>query len=181
MNRLTKFSIAFIFVTAAFGQGRNYGRSMVITQQGIAATSQVLASQAGAAILAKGGSAADAAIASNAVLGVTEPMMTGMGGDLFVIYWEKKTGKLTGLNSSGAAPKGLTPEFLAQKGIKRMPTDGIQSVTVPGAVRGWYAVHQKFGKLPWNSLFQPAIAFAEQGFPVAEGMAPPWKGGERRP
>ncbi len=180
MNRLTQCCLAFTFITAAFGQGRNYGRSMVISQQGIAATSQVLASQAGAIILSKGGSAADAAIASNAVLGVTEPMMTGMGGDLFVIYWEKKTGKLTGLNASGAAPKALTPEFLAQKGITKMPPDGIHSVTVPGAVRGWYAVHEKFGKLPWKDLFQPAIAFAEQGYPVAEGMAEPWKGSERR-
>src|SRR6201984_3588002 len=101
--------------------GRNYGRSMVISQQGIVATSQVLASQAGAQILAHGGSAVDAAIAANAVLGVTEPMMTGLGGDLFVIYWDAKTGKLTGLNSSGAAPKGLSPEFLAGKGIQRMP------------------------------------------------------------
>jgi gamma-glutamyltranspeptidase/glutathione hydrolase len=131
-------------------------------------------------ILAKGGSAADAAIASNAVLGVTEPMMTGMGGDLFVIYWEKKTGKLTGMNASGAAPKALTPDFLAQKGIKKMPSDGIHSVTVPGAVRGWYAVHQKFGKLPWKDLFQPAINFAEQGYPVAEGMADSWKSGARQ-
>src|SRR5216684_5838043 len=92
------------------GFGRNYGRSMVIAQQGIVATSQVAASQAGAQILACGGSAVDAAIASNAVLAVTEPMMTGLGGDLFVIYQDAKTGKLTGLNSSGPAPKGLSPE-----------------------------------------------------------------------
>src|SRR6266705_3262668 len=141
MTRMAGIVCLSLLTLAALGaQGRNYGRSMVISQGGIVATSQVLASQAGAQILARGGSAVDAAIAANAVLGVTEPMMTGMGGDLFVIYWEKKTGKLTGLNSSGAAPKGLTPEFLAQKGIKRMPSDGIQSVTVPGAVRGWYAV-----------------------------------------
>jgi len=130
----------------AQAMGRNYGRSMVISQQGIAATSQVLASQAGAMILAKGGTAVDAAIASNAVLGVTEPLMTGLGGDLFVIYWDKKTGKLTGLNSSGAAPKDLTPEFLAKQGVKRMPQDGIHSVTVPGAVRGWWIMHEKYGK-----------------------------------
>src|SRR6516162_3064735 len=85
--------------------GRNYGRSMVITQQGIAATSQTLASQAGAQILAKGGSAVDAAIAANAVLAVVEPMKTGLGGDLFVMYWEANTGRLAGLNASGAAPK----------------------------------------------------------------------------
>src|SRR5579863_1866178 len=105
-------------------QGRSYGRSNVISQQGIVATSQTLASEAGAQILAKGGSAVDAAIAANAVLGVTEPLMTGLGGDLFVIYQDAKTGKLTGLNSSGAAPKALTPEFLGKQGIKRMPGDG---------------------------------------------------------
>ncbi len=158
----------------AQAQGRNYGRSMVISQQGIAATSQVLASQAGAQILSRGGSAVDAAIASNAVLGVTEPLMTGLGGDLFVIYWDAKTGKLTGLNASGPAPKNLTPEFLTKQGIKRMPGDGIHSVTVPGAVDGWYKMHQRFGKLPWKDLFQDAIAFSEQGYPVHEGMVEIW-------
>jgi len=160
---------------AAARMGRNYGRSMVISQQGIVATSQVLASQAGAQILARGGSAVDAAIASNAVLAVAEPLMDGIGGDLFALYWDAKTGKLTGLNGSGPAPRGLTPEFLAGKGIKdRMPNSGIHSVSVPGAVDGWYRMHQRFGKLPWNSLFGAAIAFAEQGFPVHEGMHELW-------
>ena len=179
MTQLTRTSLATLAIAASLSAqavGRNYGRSMVISQQGIAATSQVLASQAGAMILAKGGSAVDAAIASNAVLGVTEPLMTGLGGDLFVIYWDKKTGKLTGLNSSGAAPKELTPEFLAKQNIKRMPQDGVHSVTVPGAVRGWWAMHQKFGKLPWKELFQQAIAFSEQGYPVHEGMNEIWAG-----
>lgn len=154
--------------------GRNYGRSMVISQRGIAATSQVLASQTGAQILAHGGSAVDAAIAANAVLGVTEPMMTGLGGDLFVIYWDAKSGKLTGLNASGPAPKALSPEFLAKQNIKRMPGEGIHSVTVPGAVEGWYRMHERFGKVPWKDLFQDAIAFAEQGYPVPEGMNELW-------
>src|SRR5438876_739371 len=111
-------SLTWILVAAAplCGQGRNYGRSMVITQQGIAATSQTLASQSAAQILARGGSAVDAAIAANAVLGVVEPMMNGMGGDLFVLYWEASSGKLTGLNASGPAPRGLTPELLAGQG-----------------------------------------------------------------
>src|SRR5580704_12732340 len=109
--------------------GRNYARSMVISQQGIAATSQALASQAAAQTLAEGGSAADAAIAANAVLGVVEPMMNGMGGDLFVLYWEAKTGKLTGLNASGPAPRGLCPEFLSRNGWDTMPTSGIHTVT----------------------------------------------------
>jgi gamma-glutamyltranspeptidase / glutathione hydrolase len=154
--------------------GRSYGRSMVITQQGIAATSQVLASQAGAQILARGGSAVDAAIAANAVLGLTEPMMTGIGGDLFVIYWDAKSGKLTGLNASGPAPQGLTPDFLAKQGAKTMPRTGIHSVTVPGAVDGWWKMHERFGKLAWKDLFDAAIVYAEQGFPVAEGINEVW-------
>ena len=150
---------------------------MVINQGGIAATSQVLASQVGAQILARGGTAVDAAIAANLVLTVTEPLMTSIGGDLWVMYWDSKTGKLTGLNSSGPAPKALTPEFLAKQGITRMPQEGINSVTVPGAVRGWYEIHQRFGKLPWRELFQPAIYFAEQGYPVHEGIAEIWDSG----
>src|SRR5579862_8623829 len=168
--------LSIFVMPLAYGQvlGRNYGRSIVISQQGIAATSQVLASQTGAQILARGGSAVDAAIASNLVLGVTEPMMTGMGGDLFVIYWDAKTGKLTGLNASGPAPRALSPAFLAQHDIKSMPQDGIHSVTVPGAVQGWYQMHQRFGKLPWKDLFRDAITFADQGFPVYEGAREVW-------
>src|SRR6204780_2324203 len=158
--------------------GRNYGRSIVISQQGIAATSQVLASQTGAQILARGGSAVDAAIASNAVLGVTEPMLTGLGGYLFVMYWDAKTGKLTGLNASGPAPRDLSPAVLAQHDIKSMPQDGIHSVTVPGAVEGWYRMHQRFGKLPWKDLFQDAIAYAERGFPAYEGIREVWAAGD---
>src|SRR5260370_5713792 len=116
--------------------GRHYGSSVVISQQGIAARSQVLASQAGAQTLAEGGSAADAAITANAVLGVVEPMMNGMGGDLFVLYWEAKTGKLTGLNASGPTPRGLCPEYLARHGIHAMADAGIHSVTLSGAVVG---------------------------------------------
>jgi gamma-glutamyltranspeptidase/glutathione hydrolase len=154
--------------------GRNYGRSMVIAQQGIVATSQTLASQAGAQILAAGGSAADAAIAANAVLSVLEPMMDGPGGDLFVLYWDAKTGELAGLNSSGPAPCGLTPQFLAAKGMEAMPASGIHSVTVPGAVRGWAAVHERYGKLAWKDLFTSAIAYSEQGFPLPEAIREEW-------
>ncbi|HYK62537.1 MAG TPA: gamma-glutamyltransferase [Bryobacteraceae bacterium] len=171
---------AILFLVGAasiFAQGivgRNYGRSMVIAQQGIVATSQTLASQAGAQILAAGGSAVDAAIAANAVLSVLEPMMDGPGGDLFVLYWDAKTGKLTGLNSSGPAPRGLTPQFLAAKGIKTMPASGIHSVTVPGAVRGWAAMHDRYGKLPWKDLFAAAVAYADQGFPLPEAIREEW-------
>ena len=160
------------------GMGRNYGRSMVITKQGIAATSHALASQAAAQILARGGSAADAAIAANAVLSVVEPMKCGLGGDLFAMYWEAASGKLTGLNASGPAPKALTPEFLAAQGVKTMPQSGIHSFTVPGVIDGWWKISQRFGKLPWKDLFAPAIAYAEQGFPVTEIIAEIWNVGE---
>lgn len=156
-------------------QGRNQARSVVISQQGIAATSQTLASQAGAHILARGGSAIDAAIAANAVLSVVEPMSCGLGGDLFAIYWEAKTGKLYGINASGWAPKGLTLDFLKAKGFGSMPQDGIHSVTVPGAVDGWKKLHQRFGKARWADLFQPAIYYANQGFPVTEWIQDAWR------
>ena len=179
VSALTRSACVFLIaLVPAFGQapsqGRNYGRSMVITQQGIAATSQTLASQAGAQILARGGSAVDAAIAANAVLAVVEPMKNGLGGDLFAIYWEASSGKLTGLNASGPAPRGLSPEFLAKQGVKTMPQQGIHSFTVPGAVDGWAKMHQRFGKLPWKDLFQAAIAYAEQGFPVSEIIEEIW-------
>ena len=179
MLKTLKLAAILFLVGAAsiFAQGivgRNYGRSMVIAQQGIVATSQTLASQAGAQILAAGGSAVDAAIAANAVLSVLEPMMDGPGGDLFVLYWDAKTGKLTGLNSSGPAPRGLTPQFLAAKGIKTMPASGIHSVTVPGAVRGWASMHDRYGKLPWKDLLAAAIAYADQGFPLPEAIREEW-------
>ena len=160
-------------------QDRSYGRSMVINNGGIVATSHTLASQAGAQILARGGSAIDAAIAANAVLGVTEPMMNGIGGDLFLIYWDARTGKLYGLNSSGWAPRGLSIEYLKQKGIFQMPQAGIDSVTVPGAVEGWSKAHARFGKLPWKDLFTPAIYYAEHGYPVPELIHDFWEGEEQ--
>jgi gamma-glutamyltranspeptidase / glutathione hydrolase len=172
---MTKSLLLYLVVAALLpAQGRNYGRSMVITQQGIVATSQALASEAGVEILARGGSAVDAAIAANAVLAVTEPMMDGPGGDMFGLYWDASTGKLTGLNASGPAPKALTPEFLHKAGYQKMPTKGIHSVTVPGAVDGWVQMHKRYGKLPWKDLFQAAILYAEQGFPVTEIIQGSW-------
>ncbi len=168
------FALLLAMAFEGVAQDRSYGRSMVITDRGIVATSQYLASQAGAQILARGGSAVDAAIAANAVLGVTEPMMNGMGGDLFLIYWDAKTSKLYGLNSSGWAPRGLSIEYLKQRGITSMPQHGINSVTVPGAVEGWSEAHQRFGRLPWKDLFGPAIYYAEHGFPVAELVHAYW-------
>ena len=148
---------------------------MVITRYGIVATSHVQASQAGAQILARGGSAVDAAIAANAVLGVTEPMMNGIGGDVFALYWDAKTGKLYGLNASGWAPQGLTIEHLKAKGSASMPQSGIDAITVPGVVAGWSQLHERFGRLPWKDVFQPAIFYAEQGFPVPELIHDYWK------
>ncbi|MDP8989298.1 MAG: gamma-glutamyltransferase [Acidobacteriota bacterium] len=167
-------AILWIAQAALSAQGRNYGRSQVITQQGIAATSQTLASQAAVQILARGGSAVDAAIAANAVLAVVEPMKNGLGGDLFALYWDSKTGKLQGLNSSGPAPRALSPEFLAKQGVKSMPQQGIHSFTVPGGVDGWGKMHGRYGKLPWKDLFQSAIAYAENGFPVSEAIQESW-------
>src|SRR5580704_18507290 len=117
-----------IVVAPARGQDRTQGRSMVLTREGIVAAESPLAAQAGATILARGGNAVDAAVATNAVMGVVEPMMNGIGGDLFAIVYEAKTGKLYGLNASGWAPAKLSIEFLKSKGITGMPQKGIQSV-----------------------------------------------------
>ena len=179
-RRLIVVTLVCLLASVALGQDRSYGRSMVVTDLGIVATSHVLASQAGAQILAKGGSAIDAAIAANAVLGVTEPMMNGVGGDLFLLYWDVKSGKLYGLNASGWAPKSLTIDFLKKQGITVMPDDGIQSVTVPGAVDGWAKAHERFGKLPWKDLFTPAIYYAEHGYAVPEIIHDFWGIGRRK-
>lgn len=159
----------------AFPQDRTNARSMVISPYGIVATSQVLASQAGAEILSHGGSAVDAAIAANATLGVMEPDMNGMGGDLFAIVWEAKTGKLYGLNASGWAPKALTIDYLKSKGLTEMPGSGIDTVTVPGAVEGWNELHQRFGHTAWKDLFTPAIFYAQNGFAVQELIGMDWR------
>jgi len=175
MNISIRVTFAFVLLASSMpAQDRSHARSMVVTRYGIVATSHVQASVAGAQVLARGGSAADAAIAANAVLGVTEPMMNGMGGDLFALYWEAKTGKLYGLNASGWAPQALTIEHLKAKGLTSMPVAGIDSVTVPGAVAGWQALHQRFGRLTWHDLFQPAIFYADTGYPVPEVIAAYW-------
>jgi len=165
----TSAAIALLLLASfAFAQDRHTARSMVISQYGIVATSYVQASQAGAEMLGKGGSAVDAAIAANAVLGVEEPMMNGIGGDLFAIYRDGKSGKLYGLNASGWAPEGLTLEHLKAKALEKIPLRSIDSVTVPGAVAGWNALHDRFGKLPLKDVLAPAIYYAGQGFPVPE-------------
>ena len=175
MRSLFPCVLLFTSVASGFGRDRSNARSMVISSYGIVATSQVQASQAGAEILSHGGSAADAAIAANAVLGVMEPNMNGVGGDLFAIVWEAKTGKLYGLNASGWAPSGLTIEYLKSKGITKMPASGIDTVTVPGAVDGWNKLHQRFGRMQWKELFTPAIFYAENGYAVPEMIGMAWE------
>lgn len=157
-------------------RGPVVGRSIVATTFGIVAASQPLAARAGVQILERGGNAIDAAIAANATIGLMEPTGNGIGGDLFVIYYDAKTKTVHGLNSSGWAPSGLTPEFLASKGIKQMPQRGIYSVTVPGVVAGWDAARLRFGTKPFSELLAPAIYYAENGFPVAEVVARGWSG-----
>ena len=152
------------------------GRSVVASRYGIVAASQPLAARAGVQVLERGGNAVDAAIATNAVMGVVEPAMNGMGGDLFAIIYDAKTGKLSGLNSGGWAPTGLTPGFLKSKGLDRMPSRGIYTVTVPGVVAGWEAMRAKFGTLPMRDLLASAEFYADQGFPITEVIAGEWAG-----
>jgi gamma-glutamyltranspeptidase / glutathione hydrolase len=150
------------------------GRSLVATTRGIVAASSPLAAQAGAQVLARGGHAVDAAIAANAVLGLVEPYMNGMGGDLFAMVYEADSDTLHGLNASGPAPAGLSPDLFRRQGMATMPVTGIHSVTVPGAVGGWAALHGRFGRLPLADVLAPAVFYAEDGFPVAPVVAEGW-------
>ena len=143
-------------------------RSEVIATNGMAATSHPLATQTAISILKNGGNAIDAAIAANAVLGLVEPTGCGIGGDLFAIIWSADEKKLFGLNSSGPAPKNISINKLKQKGLEKIPPYGPLPVTVPGAVAGWVSIHKKFGLLEFNELFDDAINYAENGFPVSE-------------
>jgi gamma-glutamyltranspeptidase / glutathione hydrolase len=155
-------------------QDRMQARSMVVSRDGIVAAESPLGAQAGATILAHGGNAVDAAVAANAVMGVVEPMMNGMGGDLFAIVYDAKRQKLYGLNASGWAPAKLSIEFLKSKGIVEMPHRGIHSVTVPGAVDGWSKLLSRFGTKRFSDVLSPAIHYAREGFPVPELDAAYW-------
>ena len=146
-------------------------RSEVIGQNGMAATSHPLATQTAIDVLKSGGNAIDAAIAANAVLGLVEPTGCGIGGDLFAIVWDEKTNQLYGLNSSGPASKKMSIDYVKQQGFEKIPAYGALPVTVPGAVAGWSALHDKFGKLPFKNLFNNAIDYANNGFPVTELIA----------
>jgi gamma-glutamyltranspeptidase / glutathione hydrolase len=155
----------------AVAQDRGQGRSMVISQTGIVATESPLASKAGAAILERGGNAVDAAIAAHAVMTVVAPMWNGIGGDLFAIVYDAKSGKYYGLNASGWAPDAQSIERLRQKGLREMPAHGIEPVTVPGSVDGWQKLLDRFGKKKMNEVLAPAIQIAQDGYPVTEWIA----------
>jgi gamma-glutamyltranspeptidase/glutathione hydrolase len=150
------------------------GRSMVVTNFGIVAAPQFLASQAGAHILEQGGNAIDAAIAANAVMGVVQPYVNGIGGDLFMLYYDAKSGKLYGLNSSGWTPKALTIDYLKAHHVDHINPIGAETVDIPGAVAGWDAMHKRFGTLPFSQTLAPAIYYSDHGFPLAERNARYW-------
>ncbi|MDG1029119.1 MAG: gamma-glutamyltransferase [Flavobacteriaceae bacterium] len=169
--------IAFLATSlSVVGQDRITGktfatRSEVIAQKGMAATSQPLATQVALDILKKGGSAVDAAIAANALLGLVEPTGNGMGGDLFAIVWDANKKELTALNASGRSPNSLTLDYFKERNMTKIPSYGPLPVSVPGCVDGWFELHEKYGKLPMAELLQPAIDYAENGFPVTELIA----------
>src|SRR5512147_1718086 len=147
-------------------------RSAVWGVHGAAATAQPLATLAAVEILKAGGSAVDAAIAANACLGFLEPTANGIGGDCFVMLWDPKTRKVVGLNGSGRSPANLSLEIVrsrAKNGL--IPAAGAVAVSVPGCVDAWWQLHQRYGKLPWKKLFDPAIEYATEGAPVAQTVA----------
>ena len=149
-------------------------RSVVAARNGMAATSHPLATQTAVALLRAGGSAVDAAIGANAVLGLVEPTGCGVGGDLFAIVWDERSRALAGLNGSGRSPRSLTLALLRDMGLEQIPAHGPLSVSVPGAVDGWFTLHERFGALPIADVLAPAIGYAREGVPVAEIIAGYW-------
>lgn len=161
--------------------GRNFAtRSEVIARNGMAATSQPLATQAALEILRAGGSAVDAAIAANAMLALTEPTGCGLGGDLFAIVWDEQSRQLHGLNACGRSPRSLTREEFVKRGLKAIPPLGPLPVSVPGCIDGWFELHKRFGKLPMPAILAPAIRYSREGFPVTELIAHYWERNSER-
>ncbi len=184
MKRLlfTIFTLFFAFLIFAQDRitGLNFAtRSEVIAQNGMACTSQPLATQVALDILKAGGNAIDAAIAADAVLGLTEPTGSGIGGDIFAIVWDAKTQKLYGLNGSGRSPYELKLDYFKNNGYSKIPAVGPLSVSVPGCVDGWFELNKKFGKLKMNEILAPAIRYAREGFPLSEVIAYYWQGNAR--
>jgi gamma-glutamyltranspeptidase/glutathione hydrolase len=179
----SSFVIMTTFAQPLLGQNplaRKPGRSVVRVEHGMVASSQPLASQVGLDVLKRGGNAVDAAIAMAAVLNVTEPMMTGVGGDMFAIVYWAKTNELKGLNASGRAPRALSLDYFAKKGITKMPQFGMESITVPGAFDGWNVLLEKYGTMKLADLLAPAIGYAENGYPVMEKASEDWGEEEAR-
>jgi gamma-glutamyltranspeptidase/glutathione hydrolase len=186
------FSSANVFILSAlsmvasvsnsYAQNRGLGadfatRSVAMATNGMAATSQPLATTTALQVLMKGGHAVDAAIAANAVLGLVEPTSNGIGGDIFVIIWDNENKQLHGFNGSGRSPKALTLQEFRERDLKMIPNLGPLSVSTPGAVDGWFQIHGKFGRLPLTDVLQPAIDYARAGFPVTEVIAKEWRTG----
>ncbi len=155
------------------------GRSVVVAPNGMVATSHPLAAQIGLDVLKRGGNAVDAAIATNAAIGLMEPMSCGIGGDLFAIVWDAKTQKLYGLNASGRSPYKATMALFKEKGLSEIPMFGPLSWSVPGCVDGWDQVRRRFGTLSFGELLEPSIRYGEAGFPVPEVIAGYWKSHEK--
>jgi gamma-glutamyltranspeptidase/glutathione hydrolase len=165
-----------LFMLKTYAQDRITGeafatRSEILGQNGMVATSHPLATQIGLDVLKNGGNAIDAAIAANAALGLMEPTGCGIGGDLFAIVWDAKTQKLYGLNASGRSPQSLTLDYFEDNGMSKIPSLGPLPVSVPGAVDGWFELHKKFGSKPMSEILEPAIEYAEKGFPLTELIA----------
>jgi len=182
MKALYLTTLMIFYSVAIYSQDRVTGhdfasRSEVIARNGMAATSQPLATQVALDILKKGGTAIDAAIAADAVLGVVEPTGSGVGGDIFAIIWSADKGKLYGLNGSGRSPRSLKLEYFKDNGFEFIPSYGPLPVSVPGCVDGWFEMHDMFGHLPMKDVLQPAITYAREGFPVTEVIAEEMKKG----
>ncbi len=161
------------------GNNPGQSRSVVVAKNGIVATSHPLAAEAGLDVLKAGGNAADAAIAANAMIGLVEPMSCGIGGDLFIIYWDAKTQKTYGLNASGRSPYNLTRAVFREKNLIEIPTEGPLAWSVPGCVHGWEEFRKRFGTRPLAELLAPSVRYADEGFPVTEIIAGGWKGAEK--
>src|SRR5262249_17697991 len=151
------------------------GRSAVLARHGMVATSHPLAAQIGLDVLKAGGNAIDAAIATNAAIGLMEPMSCGIGGDLFAIVWDAKTHKLYGRNASGRSLYRATRELFAERGLTEIPTTGPLSWSVPGCVDGWAELHKRFGSKGLKEILASSIRYAEEGFPVPDVIAGYWE------
>jgi gamma-glutamyltranspeptidase/glutathione hydrolase len=184
------FTIAFVLLLASVipvnsqnsvgdkpAKGGGHTRSAVRAMNGMVATSQPLASAAGLRVLQQGGNAIDAAVAAAAVLCVVEPMMVSPGGDLFALVWDAKKKELKALNASGRAPQAASIDELKRRGFTHIPQNGIHAVTVPGAVDGWAKLLERYGTMKLAQVLQPAIEYAERGYPVTDVIAADWETG----